>query len=416
MTPDNVPEIWLADFEFRQPDGHHPEVICMVAREHRSGRIIRLLQDEVKDTNTAPFDTGSCSLFVAYYAPAELSCFLALNWPLPVNVLDLYVEFRNMTNGLVLPHGRGVLGALFAFGLDGILAVEKEDMRQLVMRDGPYSSSEHQAILDYCESDVKALADLLPRMLPKINLPRALLRGEYLKAVATMEHCGIPLDVPLATRISENRIDIRQLLITEVDRNYNVFENGCFSTFRFVEYLKRHHIPWPVTASGLPSLNKDKFKAMAQLHPELEPLRQLMKTLPVLNANKLAIGPDGRNRCMLSSFASKTGRNQPSNSKFVFGLPAWMRSLIQAEPGHGIAYIDWSQQEFGIAAALSGDTDMQQAYLTGDPYMGFARLAGAVPKDAMVESHPQEREIFKTVTLAVQYGMGYRLPGPEAGS
>ena len=31
------------------------------------------------------------------YASAELGCHLALGWPLPDNVLDLYVEFRNLT-------------------------------------------------------------------------------------------------------------------------------------------------------------------------------------------------------------------------------------------------------------------------------------------------------------------------------
>ena len=55
-----------------------------------------------------------------------------------------------------------------------------------------------EAILDYCESDVVALARLLPRMLPHIDLPRALLRGRYMAAAAAMEHAGVPIDVPTA--------------------------------------------------------------------------------------------------------------------------------------------------------------------------------------------------------------------------
>ena len=58
---------------------------------------------------------------------------------------------------------------------------------------------------------------------------------------------------------------------------------------------------------------------------------------------------------MLSAFGDKTGRNQPSSNKFIFGSSVWLRSLIKPAEGWGIAYIDWSQQEFGIAAALSGD-------------------------------------------------------------
>ena len=44
--------------------------------------------------------SGRDSLFIAYYASAELGCFRALGWPRPANILDLFVEFRNRTNGL----------------------------------------------------------------------------------------------------------------------------------------------------------------------------------------------------------------------------------------------------------------------------------------------------------------------------
>jgi DNA polymerase-1 len=67
--------------------------------------------------------------------------------------------------------------------------------------------------------------------------------------------------------------------------------------------------------------------------------------------------------------------------------------------------VDWKQQEFGIAAALSGDTVMQAAYLSGDPYLAFAKQAHAVPADATKATHGQQRELFKQCTLAVQYGM-----------
>jgi DNA polymerase I-like protein with 3'-5' exonuclease and polymerase domains len=109
---------------------------------------------------------------------------------------------------------------------------------------------------------------------------------------------------------------------------------------------------------------------------------------------------------LLSAFRSRTGRNQPSNSRFIFGTAVWLRSLIKPAPGFAVAYIDWSQQEFGIAAALSGDRLMQAAYRSGDPYLEFAKQAGAVPADATKASHKTEREQFKACVLAVQYGMG----------
>jgi DNA polymerase I-like protein with 3'-5' exonuclease and polymerase domains len=80
--------------------------------------------------------------------------------------------------------------------------------------------------------------------------------------------------------------------------------------------------------------------------------------------------------------------------------------LIRPEPGRAVAYVDWSQQEFGVAAALSGDSAMMDAYRSGDPYLEFAKQARAVPPDATKKSHAAVRDQFKVCALAVQYGMG----------
>ena len=155
-------EVWAVDFEFMAPAGERQIPVCLVARELRSGRTIRLWQDQFGPT--PPFPTSADVLFVAYYASAELGCFRALGWPMPARILDLFTEFRDATNGLPTPAGAGLLGALTYFGLDAIGATEKTEMRDLVLRGGPWSSAERSAILDYCESDVVALARLLPAM------------------------------------------------------------------------------------------------------------------------------------------------------------------------------------------------------------------------------------------------------------
>jgi DNA polymerase I-like protein with 3'-5' exonuclease and polymerase domains len=65
---------------------------------------------------------------------------------------------------------------------------------------------------------------------------------------------------------------------------------------------------------------------------------------------------------MQSPFGTVTGRNNPSTTKAAFGLPRWLRGLVRPTEGYGLSYIDWSQQEFGIAAALYRDPEMQAAY------------------------------------------------------
>lgn len=555
---DRFEEIWLVDFEFNAPPGERPEPLCLVAREFRTNRLLRVWFEDWTEPAACPIRTDSDVLFVAYYASAEFGCFLQLGWTLPECVLDLYAEFRNTTNGLSTPCGRGLLGALTAFGLSAIEAAQKESMRALALRGGPYCESERTALLDYCQADVDALGRLVPRMADLIDVKRSLLRGRYMRAVAVMEHNGIPIDRDTLADLRQHWDGITCRLIEAVDSDYGVYapagstlkpgtqfgravfkkalERGVdpyeladaageiwqrewsidkplldarkaarratgltvgklnrwedsgkdcstwprldnvarnlageypelgigpgyvqhetddtdyasqlwellreddpkmkpkhhpaileeaaelvfgsdqpirrlsFKADRWAAYLADRNIPWPRLESGGLALDDDTFRQMARRYPaEVGPIRELRHTLGQLRLNELAVGVSGRNRCLLSPFGARSGRNTPSNSKFIFGPPAWLRSLIKPEPGRAVAYVDWSQQEFAIAGALSGDANMMEAYTSGDPYLAFAKQAGAVPEDATKQSHPRERSQYKICALAVQYGMG----------
>jgi hypothetical protein len=336
-------------------------------------------------------------------------------------------------------------------------------MRELAIRGGPFTGAERVALLDYCQSDVDALARLLPAMLPHIDLPRALLRGRYMAAAARMEWVGVPIDTATLTRLRNSWSSIKSCLIAEVNRDYRVFvplgrrpvspetvlgaaildeakawgldpdrlavavdvvwaeerssgaegriaraaarkatglthkrinawedaghdyaswpgldvkarelaaaypalgigrgysaeggydktdypallwellrdetetvpprhdpdilrraaeliadnpEEECgpmtFSAERWAAYLAQRNIPWPRLPSGALALDDDTFREMARAYPaEVGPIRELRSTLSQLKLQDLAVGSDGRNRCLLSAFASKTGR------------------------------------------------------------------------------------------------------------
>ena len=68
---------------------------------------------------------GRTRSLCAYYASAEIGCHLALSWPVPERILDLFTEFRNHTNGIPTTNGAGLLGALANYGLDSIGTIEK---------------------------------------------------------------------------------------------------------------------------------------------------------------------------------------------------------------------------------------------------------------------------------------------------
>jgi DNA polymerase family A len=405
VGPCKFDEVWLVDFEFSAPTGDRPRPVCLVAYELGSGRTAKVFQDELQNLDLAPYSISPNSLFVAYYASAELGCHLALGWPLPANVLDLYIEFRNLTNGLDTSAGSGLLGALVYFGLDPMNAVEKDDMRKLALRGGPYKNEEKRALLAYCESDVLALRNLFDRMLPLLDIPRALLRGRYMKAVAHMEYTGVPIDTETLAALEDDWEGIQDELIRRVDIDYGVYDGRTFKADLFARWLSLNGVPWPRLESGSLALDEETFHLMEHMCPQLGPLRQLRVALSQMRLSALAVGPDGRNRTLLSPFRARTGRNQPSNTAFIFGPAVWLRSLIKPAPDTGVTYIDWSQQEFGIAAALSGDRAMQVAYTSGDPYLAFAKQASAVPQDATKANYGRIREQFKACALAVQYGM-----------
>lgn len=397
-------ETWVADFEYTQATGELPSPVCLVARELKSGRVLRVFGEDLLRMERAPFATDKDALFVSYYAPAEISCFLVLGWPVPERIVDCYAEFRNLTNGNPPPHGNGLLGAMAFFGLNCIDVAEKDEMRELAIRGGPYSPDEASALLEYCESDVNGLAALFDRMWPCIDLPRALLRGRYAVAVAKMERNGVPIDVATYRSLEENWEFIKAKLLERAD-HHGLWENGGFRAARFAAFLRENSIAWPMEGTRL-RLDDDTFRSMAASHPIIASVRELRHTLSQLRLNDLAVGTDGRNRCMLSPFRSKTGRNQPSNARFIFGPSVWLRGIIQAPRGYALSYCDWANQEIGIGAGLSSDPAMMEAYACGDPYLEFARQAGAVPPDATKESHPAERTRYKICSLAVQYGMG----------
>ena len=411
--------VWLVDFEFIYPDGEPLErVVCMVAADLVTGRRFRIWDDDLTD---CPFDTGPDSLFIAYAAHAEMHCFLALDWPLPERVIDLFAEFRNLTNDL--PHKNlwksknfpSQIGAMRWYGLPTMDNEHKQDMRELIMSGGPWSLPERKAILEYCEEDVLAMELLFPCMLPHIlavsedpmqSLGWALMRGRYSKALAHIETNGVPIDVELWQRTQLHWDTVRGNLIDTADRHYGVYEGESFRTHLFQDYLARSSIPWPRLPSGNLDLNIKTFREMARAHPKVALLYELRKTLSKFNLNNLQIGRDGRNRVSLMPYGAITGRNQPSNAKNIFGPARWIRGFIRPAPGHGLAYIDWASQEVGIAAALSGDANMMAAYESPDDvYLAFAKQAGLAPPHATKKSHPRQRNQCKAIVLGVQFGM-----------
>jgi hypothetical protein len=366
-----------------------------------------------------PYSVGPDSLFVSFSAAAELSCHLALGWKLPEHVLDLYVAFKMLVNGLniappKLPGKKqGGLSLLFALQFFGIAPADemalstKEASRNLVQRGSPWTLEEIEIILAYCLSDADQLRPLLGKMLERINFRVTLFHCQYTRAQTWMQWNGIPIDTETFYLLGSRWENIQQELVNVLDAPYGLYDGTTFKMERFERWLIEREIPWPTLPSGQLELEKKVFREMAKIYPDIAVIHELRHSLTDLRLHELCVGHDGFNRVWLNPFGSKTGRNQPSNNKFIFGPSVWLRGLIKPPPGYGLAYTDWSQQEFGVAGALFNDPAMLEAYLSGCAYLAFGKLVGTIPENGNKDSHALEREAAKQCVLATQYEISH---------
>jgi hypothetical protein len=378
----------------------------MVTHELRSGQTSRYWHDQLG--KTPPFPVGKDVLHVAYNAVAEYGFYLAMGWGLPARGLDLFFEFRRRTNGLPgwpPKRHRRLLDALNFYSLPGLEAIEKKEMVDLILRGPPWSEEERQAILSYCQGDTMSTRGLFLAMAPEIRWPYALLRGRCSAALAHTEVIGTPFDVELFERLELNREAIQDRLIAELDEDH-LYDGRTFKYERFAQLLVKENIAWPTTASGQLDTRDETFKDLSDTYPQIKRIRHLRQSLSGMRLHPQAISKDGRNRAFLNPFGGSTGRNQPSPKHFIWGMPGWYRGLVKPREGFALVYLDWRAQEAGIAAGLSCDQNMTEAYESEDAYLWFAKKGELVPSDATPKTHSTERALYKMALLAINYGIG----------
>lgn len=156
--------------------------------------------------------------------------------------------------------------------------------------------------------------------------------------------------------------------------------------------------------------HKDSLKALKSISPENNGSYKIDRF----------IGSDFKQRPNFNPYGTKTGRNAPSATSFLFLMPKWMRLLVNPREGRYICDLDAHSEEVAIAAALYNDENKREVYRSADVYMKYAQLAGAYPKDKPIltederesekwfkeEGWTQVRKIYKGGFLGMQFGMG----------
>lgn len=410
--------VFVFDFEYHAPPGYRPLPLCWVVHNLLTReRFPQWLYGA--DSGRCPFPTGSKTLWIGYGLTGDFECFIALNWPMPDDVIDLHVEhFAQVNDGTDRTlKNRKLLEVLDYYGIESVGTETKEAGRAVPIR-GPlpgatsFTDQEIAETLAYCDTDVVGTEKLAARIFSNdyFSLRHAVQRGQFVKACAAMEWTGIPIDTERLARFREVRPEVVRQVISTCDPTHAVFdEAGKFSYQRFGQWILDHNLlDWPTDEHGKPDADEKIFNAMAEKHAAVVPLNDARRALKKLVERKesLKIGPDGRSRFWPAPFTSKTSRSVPSANLCIFARPAWERAeFIKPPPGWACAYIDYRGQEFGIVGVLSRCPNLMADYRP-DCHMACAIRAELAPPGATKETHRREREIAKKVGFAILYGSG----------
>jgi DNA polymerase-1 len=253
---------------------------------------------------------------------------------MPRNVLCTYAETSALINGQEIDgltkKRPGLLEACDLYQVPHMAKERKDTMRRFILdkTQADYTLEEWGAVERYNADDVITDIALFLAEAPAIDLPAALFRGRYSKAVAGMEATGLPVDVADIAALQSAWQDLRLHYIRQYDHLHLYDDEGHFHEDRFAALITARGWFWPRTErAGQYKMDSKTVGKMAQRYPELRPVQQLRDQIAELRLGAFlnTIGEDGRSRCPIMPFWTKTGRNQPQGRDlaFLLSLSSW---------------------------------------------------------------------------------------------
>jgi hypothetical protein len=401
-----------SEFDARKNMGEPPgSPICICAIEiGPNGLILHKLAAPYP--RVPPWHRDDPYLTLGFALGAEAGSYLHAGWPFPVPAIDLYAEYMvihnsemSHINGSKDP-GPSLLQACRRYGIRPTIdEARKEQMRELAFSKTDHTSEEIAVLQDYClTDDCQNTLDLFLKMRSRIDFLRAPIRGAYMMELERVRWRGIPIDMETYARALRQAPKAASAMRAELNRRLGaeVYFHDIFKRKTMFAVMRRERIPIPVDPkTGALSCATKLIKGMVGTYPLLGVFYEYKRMIDALRSLKLEIGSDGRNRRWLNPFGTKTGRNNPSTNRYIFGLPHTMRSFIKPGPSMALAQLDIGNEEVGVAAALSRDPQLIADYLSGDVYREFAKAALG-----LTDVSKRQRQVYKGCVLGRIYGMG----------
>lgn len=321
----------------------------------------------------------------------------------------------------------------------------KKIMRDLIISAPDlFTETESEDIMEYGDEDIIYLPQIKEELISHIlkldpsttreqYLKEAYWRGRYAAHTAIMEDRGYPIDYDKTKNFSSQvsnilydcQVDINNLFPEIKPFRWNKSEQRMSENQgnmkNWIREKSGHVKDWMLTDTKDLSLSQDawaKFYDFKHDYPRDNFGAQMIRYLKMKQSlygfttsgksKKTfwdSVGSDHMVRPWLNPFGAQSSRSQPAATGFMFLKPAWMRVLVVPPKGKAIGGVDFSQQEFFLSALSSQDSNMVQAYLSGDVYLAFAKLAGMVPVDGTRDKYESERDVCKATVLGISYLM-----------
>ena len=356
--------------------------------------------------------------FMDHHPLEDESCFYELGWKSPSRIIDLYTEIKILKNGLW--NKFSLLDVTEKLGIKNeYLEDDKTNLRERLGKD-LVKEDEKATVERYNVEDVEVTTRLYDHI-EKIYdeeyaggeiWQQALKRGQTTRIAAEIGRRGYPIDVEAWVKFRKKFDAVIEKVLEETNQQTGCFpiKNGKrkFDNFKFATLVDRLGLTsWPRTkASNALITDQETFRSFENV----KLIKMIKDALYLKNSTKLKDMPvdwkDGRAKTYASYYGTKTQRATPSTSRHLPNMPPCFIPFMVPRYDKPIFKIDYEQQEFAIAAVLSGDKAMLESYLTGDPYLSLGKKANVIPNEAD-KTHPM-RDAFKTVCLKTQYGAGAR--------
>ena len=226
-----------------------------------------------------------------------------------------------------------------------------------------------------------------------------------------IEEHGVYINMSKLEEVEQHLNDQVTQLQNELDKlkpgvNWN-------STKQVAEFLFKdlRLTPLDKTASGAYSTSESVMQRLARKHPapqKILDLRAANKMLSTFITSWKEKAIDSRLHPSFKLHGTVTGRLSCSDPNLQQApRDPVIRSLVSAPPGWTLVEIDFSQVELRVAAILSGDKEMQRAFIEGeDIHTKTARMTTGEEPPTDKHELKEWRKKAKAVNFGFLYGMG----------